>query len=518
MAGSCSSWLALLCIAVFSHRAVAAPIDPKNILDLLKKNGACCTALDYFLPGKVVTALDPRYTSSQVTFWSAQEQSLHPTCIVIPTTTQDVSTAVTILNVGYQASISGCNFAVRGAGHTPHAGAANIDGGVTIDTQSLNQVTVSSDQKTVSVGPGNRWGKVYGVLDDLNLAMVGGRLSQVGVAGLLTGGGVSFFSGRYGFACNNVQTYEVVLGNGTIVTASSSRNPRLFRALRGGSNNFGIVTRFDSKLFQQNEFWGGQIDQPITDKEAYFDFMANFTQSATYDPYAALITVFAWTEGLPLSIMHTVTYTNGAVTWPPPAFKPLNDLPKISTTMRTAKLSSFANEIGSDAAISQGQNNFFVTLSFVNDPDVSPQYMKQVWTLVDTASKELITVLGLALTMAFQPVPHVLYSKDASANVLGLGRFEDDLINLLFTLIWPSPLDNERVYARMRKLEADLIQLAKDMGIYNEWVYLNYASQWQDPIHRYGDAEVAFMKSVSKQYDPQGIFQKAVPGGFKLGI
>ncbi|KAJ4298223.1 hypothetical protein N0V90_006122 [Kalmusia sp. IMI 367209] len=348
--------------------------------------------------------------------------------------------------------------------------------------------------------------------------MVGGRLSQVGVAGLLTGGGVSFFSGRYGFACNNVQTYEVVLGNGTIVTASSSRNPRLFRALRGGSNNFGIVTRFDSKLFQQNEFWGGQIDQPITDKEAYFDFMANFTQSATYDPYAALITVFAWTEGLPLSIMHTVTYTNGAVTWPPPAFKPLNDLPKISTTMRTAKLSSFANEIGSDAAISQGQNNFFVTLSFANDPDVSPQYMKQVWTLVDTASKELITVLGLALTMAFQPVPHVLYSKDASANVLGLGRFEDDLINLLFTLIWPSPLDNERVYARMRKLEADLIQLAKDMGIYNEWVYLNYASQWQDPIHRYGDAEVAFMKSVSKQYDPQGIFQKAVPGGFKLGI
>lgn len=72
--------------------------------------------------------------------------------------------------------------------HTPHAGAANIDGGVTIDTQSLNQVTVSNDQKTVSVGPGNRWGRVYGVLDELNLAMVGGRLSQVGVAGLVTGG------------------------------------------------------------------------------------------------------------------------------------------------------------------------------------------------------------------------------------------------------------------------------------------------------------------------------------------
>ena len=91
-------------------------------------------------------------------------------------------------------------------------------------------------------------------------------------------GGVSFFSGRYGFACNNIKAYEVVLGNGSIVTATSTRNPRLFRALRGGSNNFGIVTRFDANLFQQGEFWGGQIDQPFTNKEEYFSFMANFTQ------------------------------------------------------------------------------------------------------------------------------------------------------------------------------------------------------------------------------------------------
>lgn len=335
---------------------------------------------------------------------------------------------------------------------------------------------------------------------------------------LTSTGGVSFFSGRYGFACNNIQAYEVVLGNGTVVTATATRNPRLFRALRGGSNNFGIVTRFDTKLFQQNEFWGGSIDQPITEKEDFFNFLANFARSETYDSYAALISVFAWLQGLPLSIMHTATYTNGDVTWPPPTFKPLDDIPKLTSTMRKAKLTSIANEIGSDAAISQGQNNFFLTISFVNDPDVTPEYLKQVWTLVNTAASELITVLGLAFTMALQPMPNVLYSKDDTANVLGLNRFDDDLINILFTLIWPSPLDNNRVYARMQKLEADLVQLSKDKGVYNEWIYLNYASQWQEPIQRYGAAEVAFMKSVSKQYDPAGIFQKAVPGGFKLGI
>jgi hypothetical protein len=193
-------------------------------------------------------------------------------------------------------------------------------------------------------------------------------------------------------------------------------------------------------------------------------------------------------------------------------------MPKFSSSIRKAKISSIANEIGSDASISQGKNNFFVTLSFVNDPAVSPGYMAQVYTLVDKAAQDLFLALGLALTMAFQPMPHVLYSKGADQNVLGLGRFDDDLVNLLFTVIWPNPLDNQMVYARMRVLEDDLIALAKDLEIYNEWVYLNYASQWQDPIKGYGASEVAFMKSVSREYDPQGIFQKAVPGGFKLGL
>ena len=76
--------------------------------------------------------------------------------------------------------------------HTPHAGSANIDGGVTIDLQNLNQVIVSSDQKIVSLGPGNRWGNVYPRLDSLGLAMVGGRVPTVGVGGLVTGGTQTF--------------------------------------------------------------------------------------------------------------------------------------------------------------------------------------------------------------------------------------------------------------------------------------------------------------------------------------
>jgi hypothetical protein len=54
--------------------------------------------------------------------------------------------------------------------------------------QSMNEVVIASDKSRVTVGAGNRWGNVFPLLDDQNLAMVGGRVNPVGVAGLVTGG------------------------------------------------------------------------------------------------------------------------------------------------------------------------------------------------------------------------------------------------------------------------------------------------------------------------------------------
>ena len=72
--------------------------------------------------------------------------------------------------------------------HTPFAGSANIQSGVTIDLQSLNAVGVASDNQTVFIGPGNRWVDVYLKLDAINLATSGGRVASVGVGGLTLGG------------------------------------------------------------------------------------------------------------------------------------------------------------------------------------------------------------------------------------------------------------------------------------------------------------------------------------------
>ena len=109
--------------------------------------------------------------------------------------------------------LEACPFAVKSGGHAAFAGGSNIAGGVTIDLVNLNEILVPSDQTQISVGPGNRWSDVCSHLDPLGLSVIGGRVVDIGVGGLMLGGGISFFSGRYGMACDNVNNYQVRLMN-----------------------------------------------------------------------------------------------------------------------------------------------------------------------------------------------------------------------------------------------------------------------------------------------------------------
>lgn len=103
----------------------------------------------------------------------------------------------------------------------------------------------------------NRWKDVYAYLGQYNLTAAGGRLGPVGVPGLLLAGGVNFYGNQVGFACTTVVNYEVVLADGTIVQANTKNNSDLFWALKGGSSNFGLVTRFDMETIPSRKVWAG---------------------------------------------------------------------------------------------------------------------------------------------------------------------------------------------------------------------------------------------------------------------
>jgi len=89
-------------------------------------------------------------------------------------------------------------FSIRSGGHSPNPGWSNIGQyGLLIDLQKINQVTVSTDKTVASLGPGGRWGDVYATLDPYEVSVVGGRIPQVGVGGLILGGMVSLL--KFGF-------------------------------------------------------------------------------------------------------------------------------------------------------------------------------------------------------------------------------------------------------------------------------------------------------------------------------
>lgn len=110
---------------------------------------------------------------------------MKPSCVVKPDSTQDVETTVKVLT---KLGRSQCPFAVCRGGHTPWAGSANIDNGVTIDLSTMSKVDVNARASQTRVAAGATWGDVYSQLNPFNLTVIGGRASQVGVAGLTLGG------------------------------------------------------------------------------------------------------------------------------------------------------------------------------------------------------------------------------------------------------------------------------------------------------------------------------------------
>jgi FAD/FMN-containing dehydrogenase len=114
--------------------------------------------------------------------WAAQQGNLVPACRVEPTSATEVSTILSIVKS------TQCHFAVKSGGHSVNAGASTCANGVTIDLRRLDEVTVSKDRKSVIVGAGNQWSRVYETIEKEDLLVVGGRVADVGVGGLLTGG------------------------------------------------------------------------------------------------------------------------------------------------------------------------------------------------------------------------------------------------------------------------------------------------------------------------------------------
>lgn len=458
-------------------------------------------------------------------YWSSRQTDLRPNCFVTPRNASAVSTVIKTLTSLNE------SFTVRAGGHTAFQGASNIGDGVTIDLIYLNSVIVSPDKTTVSVGAGNRWINVSQVLDPLGLAVVGGRVSDVGVSGLVLGGGISYFSGSRGWACDNVRNYEVVLSSGRVVNASSTDNPDLYWALRGGGgSNFGIVTRFDLAAFPQGDLWSNLLKFPGAQNQTLLDnFVELANDGLVKDPEAHTYFVLGPGRGLGVdksvdkfgvltSLFHS---SPPPVNTTPPVFQPYQSVSGASSNVTMVANTSAMSLVFKEPYGSR-KTWWGTTVATTSAPlfhDIVSLYEK--WLSNHPAAGDT----SFMPFLIFQPISQniVEQMQKNGGNALGLKPDDGPLMIVHLSITWGDESLDSGIEQKTEEFIHDVEEMAKsrpgpteNSSLHRGFVYMNYAGKNQKVLQRYGADNYARLRQTAIKWDPEQHLQRLWKGYFQF--
>ncbi|KAK5954419.1 hypothetical protein OHC33_004141 [Knufia fluminis] len=426
-----------------------------------------------------------------------------PRCVFEPDSATDIGVLVLL------SRLTQCPFAVRSGGHAAFQGASSEEDGITVSLSRLNQVTVARDRKTVKVGSGNVWGLVYSVLDKQGLTVPGGRDANVGVGGLSLGGGISYFAGSVGMTVDNIESYELVTASGIPITVTANGlYSDLYWALRGGGNNFGIVISYTYPAIERNDVWGGSRAYMADQWPAVIS--AYISGAKAEDEHFNQIISFARASDT-LRIANAQIYYS--LPEPGDVVEPYLAIPNnLSDTYGTKTVSELAIELSQDSPngdrqiwhiqAAQIDEELFTSLVDIFDSEVDAVYDQ---------------VNAFAPAMVCQHIDRNILShmKKNGGNPLGIAD-SPPLMLYFFSGRWDDAADDQVVYDLTKRVAAKWKAETQKHGLASDYLYLNYASRFQDPISSYGASNKARLVKIAKQYDPTGVFQELMPGGFKL--
>ncbi|KAL4916489.1 hypothetical protein BDW62DRAFT_186139 [Aspergillus aurantiobrunneus] len=473
---------------------------------------AACEELSSTFPSQLFLPGTNTYANESALPWS-QTCLLTPTCVFLPATAQDVAAAVNTIRNAQSP------FAVISAGHMPVPGAASTSNGVLISLSQLTQLEYANDNKAIAqIGPGNHWRDVYSWVVQSGRAVNGGRYGQVGVGGLLLGGGIGYFSSKLGWAVDSLVQAEVVLASGEVVLANRSSYADLFWALKGGSNNFGIVTRYDMATIEIGDAFASGTIWTDTATGQWFDALNAYLApgGGAEDVNAAIMPIVALTPGNgTYEVISLEFYSEPEAA--PRAFENFTAI-EAPTLMRQEQVGAWpflATALDTPAYAAKDQRQLFWSVSFKADPRAISIANH---TVFDQALVDLKDVTDCAITFNYQPISRAWMeaSKRLGGDAIGLDPDDGPFIAGLISTTWSDEADDDTVYRFSQQAAASIRAQTEALGLYHPFVFLNDAAKGQDPFASYGGHSGRRLRAIQAKYDRHGVLRNLLAHGFPL--
>jgi FAD/FMN-containing dehydrogenase len=221
--------------------------DPKGPLDI--------AAFSAGITGTVIRPEDAAFETARQVHNRMYDR--RPSLIVKAASSADVARTIIF------AREHDLEIAVRGGSHSV-AGHSTTEGGIVLDLSAMKGLHIDAERKLAWAQPGLTAGEYTVAAAAHGLATPFGDSPSVGIGGLTLGGGIGWLVRKFGLTIDALVGVDVVTADGRLVTADATENSDLFWAVRGGGGNFGVVTRFQFRLYPVEETLLGMLLLPPT--------------------------------------------------------------------------------------------------------------------------------------------------------------------------------------------------------------------------------------------------------------
>ncbi|KAJ7060938.1 hypothetical protein C8F01DRAFT_1141356 [Mycena amicta] len=492
------SVLSLLLAAILTGASSAFP--PSNATSRATALEAC-TRISKALGTSIVQSSGPDYTFAASNAWNLQNALFTPTCIVFVNKAAHVQTAMREIHHAKS------HFAVQAGSHSAMKGWNSVQDGVLILLSNMNNVSYDAAKDSIILEPGAHWGNATTTLAPFGVAPVGGRVGDVGT-GLLLGGGLSFLSPSQGYAADNFKAVDIVLVDGTLVTATATNQySDLFRALKGGANRFGIATRYEVRAVhvgtaEDTPFFGGNIIYDASGPAAVslIKATAKYVREVN-DPNAVILMSFTTIilDGVSQKIGEVFAFYRGS-SLPSSIFGDFLAIPALVTQLGPMSYTQVMAVIGPESVNAERGfvQHYGASALIANDDlflNAFTRFTNFSSTFVDAASGSGMNFS----TLAFTPVPA---SQIAAGHAKGGNVIISSRQTTSFAAIQLSQQFNAGVLDIPPFVQQgiDLLfeQVPRSPGLP---LYVNECDAGQKAFETYGEYD--FLKATYHKYDPE---------------